>query len=84
MTLFHVTDPAELTLQINGLADLTELETGEKMTVDLDEIRETYQAEVKKYLDEIRRGCMSMKLDYILTNTKQQPHETLRKRTEAF
>ena len=84
VTLFHVMDPAELTLQINGLADLTELETGDKLTVDLDEVRESYVSEVTKYLDEIRRGCMSMKLDYILTNTKQQPHETLRKRTEAF
>ena len=84
VTLFHVLDPAELTLHINGLADLTELETGEKLTVDLDEIRESYQIEMNKYLDEIRRGCMSLKTDYILTNTKQQPHETLRKRTESF
>jgi len=82
-TVFHVLDPAELSLPISGFADLTEMESGHKLTVDLDEVRDSYVGEVNRYLDELRRGCMGLRFAYILTDTRTEPYVNLRQRSSA-
>ncbi len=70
-------DPAELSLNFSGLAELRELETGARLPVHADELREAYAAEVQKYLDELRRGCLSSQADYHLIDTRTPVEETL-------
>lgn len=83
VTVFHVLDPAELRLPRHGLADLREIETEQRMTLDLDDVREAYKQQVQSYLDELRRGCSRLRFDYVLTDTQSPPYHALRKRSAA-
>ena len=84
VTIFHVLDPAELTLPMTGLADLTEMETGKKLCVDLDEVRNLYTEQVNLYLEELHRGCLNLNFDYLLADTRTPPYESLRKRSRKL
>jgi uncharacterized protein (DUF58 family) len=70
-------DPAELALQFSGMSELRELETGERLPVQADELREAYAQEVQKFLDEIRRGCLDCLADYWLVDTRAPVEEVL-------
>jgi len=56
---------------------LRELETGARLPVEADEIRDAYANEVGKYLDEIRRGCLGSLADYHLIDTRTPVEQTL-------
>ncbi len=75
--VLHVMDGAELNLTFHGLTELRELETGAKLVVQADEIREAYATEVQRYLDELRRGCLDCLADYRLINTRTPLEEAL-------
>jgi uncharacterized protein (DUF58 family) len=81
ITLFHVLDPAELTLPHGGLTEITHMETGERMTVDLDEVRTGYLRQVRTYLDEVRTACTNLQAAYILADTSMDAIEVLRMRS---
>jgi len=83
ITVFHVLDPAELTLGARGQAELNDMETGRRMRVDLDAVRPAYQQRVQRYLDALRRGCAGLRIDYVLSDTRTPHHEALRKRSVA-
>ncbi len=73
-------DAAELNLSFGGLAELRELETGARLPVEADEIREAYANEAAKFLDEIRRGCLGSLAEYHLIDTRTPVEETLHAR----
>ena len=73
-------DPAELSLNFSGLVELRELETGDRLPVHVDDIREAYAAEVRKFLEEIRRGCGGCQAEYHLVNTRTPIEEALHAR----
>lgn len=75
--VLHTLDAAELSLNFSGLAELRELETGARLTVHADEIRDAYAREVEKYLDELRRGCLGSLADYQLMDTRTPVGEAL-------
>lgn len=77
VTLFHVMDPAELHLPQSGLVDVTALETRERLTADLSEIRDEYLRQLHLYLEELRHGCMNLRADYILTETHKEIYEAI-------
>jgi uncharacterized protein (DUF58 family) len=70
-------DAAELNLSFGGLAELRELETGARLPVAADDIREAYAGEVRKFLDEIRRGCSGSLADYQLIDTRTPVEKAL-------
>jgi uncharacterized protein (DUF58 family) len=70
-------DAAEMSLTFSGLAELRELETGARLPVEGDEIREAYAHEVSRFLEEIRRGCLGSLADYHLIDTRTPVEETL-------
>jgi uncharacterized protein (DUF58 family) len=70
-------DAAELSLNFAGLAELRELETGARLPVEGEEIREAYASEVGKFLEEIRRGCLGSLADYHLIDTRTPVEVTL-------
>ena len=70
-------DAAELNLNFAGLSELRELETGARLSVQAEEIREAYAREVQNFLDEIRRGCLDCLADYHLLDTRTPVEEAL-------
>jgi uncharacterized protein (DUF58 family) len=70
-------DAAEMSLSFSGLAELRELETGARLPVAADELREAYASEVSLFLEEIRRGCGGSMADYHLIDTRTPVEQTL-------
>jgi len=83
VTVFHVLDPAELRLPMTGLAEVTALETREKLTVDFRQIRQAYLEQVHRYLDQVQRGCQEVRADYVLAETKTEVYDAILKRSRA-
>src|SRR5580658_2437098 len=75
--VLQILDAAEMNLSFGGLAELRELETGARLPVEADEIREAYASEVARFLDELRRGCTGSRADYYLVDTRAPVEQTL-------
>ena len=81
ITLFHVLDPGELSIDAHGQADLRDMESGAHLAVDLDAAREMYRRQLRRHMEVLRRGCARLRVDYILADTSIPYHEMLRKRS---
>jgi len=81
ITLFHILDPAEMNMSITGLADVTSLETKDKITVDLKGIRDAYLEQLRLYLDELRSGFQKTRSEYILTETRTEVYDAILQRS---
>ncbi|MCP4259650.1 MAG: DUF58 domain-containing protein [Planctomycetes bacterium] len=77
ITLFHILDPAEMNMSVKGLADVTSLESKEKVTVDFRRIRDAYLEQLRLYLDELRRGFQKIRAEYILTETRTEVYDAI-------
>jgi len=81
VTLFHILDPAEMNMSITGLADVTSLETRDKITVDFRRIRDAYLEQLRLYLDELRSGLQKTRSEYILTETRTEVYDAILQRS---
>jgi len=81
VTLFHILDPAEMNMSITGLADVTSLETKDKITVDFRRIRDAYLEQLRLYLDELRSGFQKTRSEYILTETRTEVYDAILQRS---
>ena len=81
ITLFHILDPAEMNMSVTGLADVTSLETKDKITVDLKAIRDAYLEQLRLYLDELRSGLQKTRSEYILTETRTEVYDAILQRS---
>ena len=81
ITLFHILDPAEMNMSITGLADVTSLETKDKITVDFRRIRDAYLEQLRLYLDELRSGLQKTRSAYILTETRTEVYDAILQRS---
>ncbi|MEO0509904.1 MAG: DUF58 domain-containing protein [Verrucomicrobiota bacterium] len=79
-TVFHVLDSAEVNLPMEGLYEIRDVESDERLTVDVDQIRQDYHTEVQQYLDDIRKGCVGLNMDYLLSNTNADLTKVIRER----
>jgi len=77
ITLFHILDPAEMNMSVTGLADVTSLESKEKVTVDFRRIRDAYLEQLRLYLDELRSGLQKTRSEYILTETRTEVYDAI-------
>jgi len=77
ITLFHILDPAEMNMSVTGLADVTSLESKEKVTVDFRRIRDAYLEQLRLYLDELRSGFQKTRSEYILTETRTEVYDAI-------
>ena len=75
--ILHVLDPGERRLSFGGVADLRDMETGSRMPVEVDEIRDAYRSAVDSYLNEIRLACAECLVDYHLVDTSRPVEEEL-------
>ena len=79
--LLHILDGGELNLKMNGLIELKELETGSKIIVNTDEIRDAYSKSVEHHIAGIQAGCASLSIDYSMNDTTNPVCETIHQRT---
>jgi len=67
--VFHVMDPAELDFPFAEAASFEDLETGDRMPIVPDALREQYRALVRRHIEELRRLFTDCRIDYALFNT---------------
>ncbi len=84
VTLFHILDPAEMNMSMTGLADVTSLESKDKITVDLKAIRDAYLEQLRLYLDELRSGFQKTRSEYILTETRTEVYDAILQRSRMI
>jgi len=75
--MMHLLDRGEMALSFGGVAELRELETGARMVIEVDEIRDIYRAAVESFLDELRRGCAECLAEHHLLDTRTPVAEAL-------
>jgi uncharacterized protein (DUF58 family) len=74
--VFHLLDPDEIDFPFRGLTTFRDLETGQRMEVLPEAIREEYRHVIKEFTDTFRRGCAEARIDYVLADTSV-PYEAL-------
>ncbi|MBN1945205.1 MAG: DUF58 domain-containing protein [Bradymonadales bacterium] len=67
--LFHLVDPAELTLPFEGLTLFTGLEGEGGLVVDPDDIRDQYKKEIQGYFASVERECHHSDIEYRRVST---------------
>ena len=70
--LFHILDEAETRFPFDGLVELTEPESAEKLVVDADGYRASYIDEIRAFCDSYRRECRQSGVDYVGLDTSMQ------------
>jgi len=75
--VLHVVDKGERHLSFGGMAEMMDLETRERMVVEVDEIREAYEAAMDRHIETLRRGCTECLADYYLLDTSVPVTEAL-------
>jgi uncharacterized protein (DUF58 family) len=68
--LLHIVDPDELHLPPANVARFVDLETGEQVQVDPDEIRAAYQENMKRSVDALGREASLHQMHYSLVDTR--------------
>ncbi len=71
VVVFHILDPAELEFPFRQTTLFKGLEGLPEVLTEPQALRRAYQAELRSYLDEIRRGCQMANIDYVPLRTDQ-------------
>ena len=69
VVVIQTLDPYELEFPFKGTWRFEGLEGEEPLTTQTDRMRESYLADLKKYLDELNTRCMGSNIDYTMANT---------------
>jgi len=67
--LFHVLDPAEIDFPYDEASSFEDLETGRRIPIIPEKLREQYRALVREHIEAIGRLCTQNRVDYALFNT---------------
>jgi len=67
--VFHLLDPAEVTLAIDGTTAVEDLETGERMAVIPERVRDDYQKRVRAHIASLAARCGEREIDYTFMDT---------------
>ncbi len=70
--LFHVLDEAEVTFPFDGMVELEDPETGEKLEVDAGSFRNDYQAEIESFRESYQQECFRVGVEYVPLDTSMQ------------
>jgi len=77
VVVFHVMDPYERDLSVDGNVRFRDLETGEALTTQAEGIREAYRAAVGAWLGELETECRKRAIDRIELTTQDPPDRAL-------
>ncbi|XZE33558.1 DUF58 domain-containing protein [Pirellulaceae bacterium SH501] len=67
--VFHVLDEAEVAFPFQGLVQLEDPETGDSMSVNADDIGNEYRENIRRFRDQLKKGCNESKIDYVPLDT---------------
>jgi uncharacterized protein (DUF58 family) len=67
--VFHILDQAEVAFPFEGLVELYEPETAERLEVDADGYRRDYLEEIAKFRNMYQRECRQSRIDYVPLDT---------------
>jgi uncharacterized protein (DUF58 family) len=67
--LFHILDEAEALFPFEGMLELEDTETDERLLVDADGIKADYLDEVADFQNTYRKECVKARIDYIPLHT---------------
>jgi uncharacterized protein (DUF58 family) len=70
--LFHVLDEAEVRFPFDGMVELEDPETRQRMALDADGFRRSYLAEVESFREHYRRECFQAGIDYVPLDTSMR------------
>ena len=82
--LMHILDNGEINLKMTGVTELKELESGSKIIINTDEIRDAYSKSVEYYIDSIQSGCAALSIDYSINDTSTPVNEAIYQRTVSI
>ncbi len=69
--VLHVLDPMEIDLSFKQSCEFVDLETGEKLSVNTRSIAPTYREAFGAFLEQYRKMCAALRIDYRLARTDQ-------------
>ena len=69
--VFQVLDPLERRLPLEGAIRFHDLETGEELVAQADEVRIAYQAEITRWFDDLEQGCRSREVERVVLTTDE-------------
>lgn len=61
---FHVLEPIEHQMSVDGVIRFRDLETGEEIITQAHEIRDSFIAAVANWTNQLKKACMSRDIDY--------------------
>ncbi len=67
--VFHILDDEELDFNLDGPTRFESLESGGQLRCNPRALRDGYLHALQEFLDQVRRGCASHKVDYALVRT---------------
>lgn len=67
--VFHLLDHEELTFPFTKTTVFSDLETGERLTVNPGSIRQQYMDSINEFLKEYKQGCFESDMDYFNVDT---------------
>ncbi len=68
--LLHVVDPDELSLPVSHVARFVDLETGEEVEVDPEEIRTAYRQTVREQMETLAREAVARRIEHTVVDTR--------------
>lgn len=68
---FQILDPRELDFNFGATATFKDMETDEKMITQPHLIKKAYSSAMQNFIEEIRKGCFSARIDHHLISTNQ-------------
>jgi uncharacterized protein (DUF58 family) len=77
LAVFHLMDPMEMKFEFDRPVRFVDLESSGSIVTEPAMIRDQYLAEVKRFLEMIKRGCSEFKADYTLVQTDQNYEKIL-------
>jgi hypothetical protein len=69
--VLHILDPLERSLPVEGAVRFHDLETGEELVTQAQDIRPAYRAAVDEWIEELEQGCRARELERVLLTTDQ-------------
>lgn len=70
--LFHVLDEAEAHFPFEGMVELEDPETQQRLDLDADAFRADYLKEIESFREDYRRECFQARIDYVPLDTSMQ------------
>jgi uncharacterized protein (DUF58 family) len=71
LLVFHLLDPVEHHLPLEGQIRFRDLETGEELTTQVDEIRSAYESAITAWQTALDEGCRAREIDRATVTTEE-------------